>query len=143
MLHFSRGKTIAILLTCFYGMLMALPNVVPHWFPDEKTTRSWPFFVPHRTVPLGLDLQGGSHLVLALDEQEMKKAWFDDLLDTVRARLRNVVKVPFSGLTLQGEKVQVRIDKPEDVEAALTELRKIRNRQTRAVFRASAAMISR
>ena len=72
MLHFSRGKTIAILLTCLYGILMALPNLVPHWFPDEKTTRNWPFFVPHRTVPLGLDLQGGSHLVLALDEQVQK-----------------------------------------------------------------------
>lgn len=125
MLHFSRGKTIAILLTCLYGILMALPNLAPSWFPDEKTTRNWPFFVPHRTVPLGLDLQGGSHLVLALDEQEMKKAWFDDLLDSVRARLRNTVKVPFSGLSLVGEKVQVTIDKPEDVEAALTELRKI------------------
>ena len=125
MLHFPRWKTIMIALICFYGLLMALPNIAPGLFPPEKDTRNWPFFVPHRTVPLGLDLQGGSHLVLSLDDAELKKAWYDDILDSVRATLRNKVKVPFSNLSLVGDKIQVRIEKPEDVEAALTELRKI------------------
>ena len=130
MLHFSRGKKIAVLIACIAAILYSFPSMVPHRFPLEKT-KGWPAIVPHKTIKLGLDLQGGSHLLLALDETELRRAWFEEILDDVRARLRNTVKVPFSGLSIVGNNVQVRIEKPENVEAAMTELSKIAQ-QTRS-----------
>ena len=62
MLHFTRFKTIATVAVCLLGLLFALPN-----FFAKETVASWPSFLPHRQIPLGLDLQGGAHLLLAMD----------------------------------------------------------------------------
>ena len=52
MLHFSRWKIIATLLTCLAGVLFTLPN-----FFSKETVQSWPSWVPHQQLNLGLDLQ--------------------------------------------------------------------------------------
>ena len=59
MLHFSRFKTALILGICLVGSLLSLPNLftpgtLPHWVPQPR-------------VNLGLDLQGGSYLLLEVD----------------------------------------------------------------------------
>ncbi len=76
MLHFERWKIIAILGTIFVGFLFALPN-----FVSKETLESWPSFLPKRQMPLGLDLQGGAHLLLEVDVQA------DNTFDTVEASL--------------------------------------------------------
>jgi len=70
MLHFERWKIIAIVLTCLAGLLVTLPN-----FFSKETVDAWPSWLPHRQLPLGLDLQGGAHLLLALDTNELEKDW--------------------------------------------------------------------
>jgi SecD/SecF fusion protein len=62
MLHFERWKIIAVVLVCLAGVLFTLPN-----FFSKQTVDSWPGWLPHRQLPLGLDLQGGAHLLLAMD----------------------------------------------------------------------------
>ena len=72
MLHFSRAKVIAIIGTCLLGLLFALPNLF-----SRETVATWPSFMPKRQIPLGLDLQGGAHLLLAMDSETLRKDWLD------------------------------------------------------------------
>jgi SecD/SecF fusion protein len=120
MLQFTRWKIIAILLTCLAGFIVALPN-----FLSKETVASWPSFVPKKQLPLGLDLQGGAHLLLAMDQDEIKKDWLNNLRDESRKLLRDS-KIGFTGIGVQGTQLVIKLAKPEEREAALKELRKIR-----------------
>ena len=78
MMYFSRLKTYAILGACLIGLLLCVPNAM-------KAPASW---VPWRTVHLGLDLQGGSYLLLEVDMKAVVKERLDSLMDAVRQALR-------------------------------------------------------
>lgn len=119
MLHFTRFKTIATVALCLLGLLFALPN-----FFAKETVASWPSFIPHRQIPLGLDLQGGAHLLLAMDTDALRKDWLDNLRADARRQLRDAKIYP-SAIGVSGGGVQVRIDKPDEVDKAVTELRKL------------------
>lgn len=119
MLHFSRVKMIAILLTCLVSVLFALPNL----FTKEQLA-SWPRFLPTKQMPLGLDLQGGAHLLLAMDTEELRRDWLQTLRDDARRTLRDAKMFP-TGVGIAGNQVQVRLAKPEETDAAMRELRKL------------------
>ena len=64
MLYFTRWKALAIVLTALIICLCAVPN----FFPEAKV-KSWPLWA-QRHIVLGLDLQGGSYLLLEVDSKE-------------------------------------------------------------------------
>ena len=78
MMYFSRLKTFSILGACLIGLLLCIPNAM-------KAPASW---VPWRTVHLGLDLQGGSYLLLEVDMKAVVKERLESLMDGVRQALR-------------------------------------------------------
>ncbi len=119
MLHFERWKIILIVLTCLAGFVFTLPN-----FFSKETVESWPRWMPHRQLPLGLDLRGGAHLLLAMDTNELEKDWLTTLRDDARKQLRDA-KIGFTGLGVVGNSVQVKISKPEDFDKAFTTLKKL------------------
>lgn len=119
MLHFDRWKIIAILLTCLAGFMFALPN-----FVSKETLATWPNFVPKRQMPLGLDLRGGAHLLLALDQDEIRKDWLQGVQDSSRASLREA-RIGFSAIGVDGGTVKVTLVKAEDAGRAETELKKL------------------
>jgi preprotein translocase subunit SecD len=119
MLHFERWKIIAIAAICFLGLLFALPN-----FFSKETVASWPSLLPHRQMPLGLDLRGGAHLLLGMDTAELKKDWLATLREDARKQLRDA-KIGFTAIGGSGDALQIRLSKPEDTDAALKELRKL------------------
>lgn len=119
MLHFSRWKTFATVMTCLVGLAFAMPN-----FFSKETVAAWPSWVPHKRLNLGLDLQGGAHLLLAMDQEEIKKDWMVNLRDSARRALRDA-KIGYSALGIQGTQLQIRLTKPEDRETAIKELRKL------------------
>ena len=82
MLHFSRLKTVAILLTVFVLCGFAVPN-----FFSEETTRSWPAWAQRRIV-LSPDIQGGSTIVLEVDRKDV----IAKLLDEARQEARHTVR---------------------------------------------------
>jgi SecD/SecF fusion protein len=120
MLQFTRTKIILILLVCLAGFAVALPN-----FFSKETVASWPSFVPKKQLPLGLDLQGGAHLLLAMDQDEIKKDWMNNLRDESRKVLRDA-KIGFTGIGVQGSQLVVKLAKPEERDAAIKQLDKIR-----------------
>jgi preprotein translocase subunit SecD len=116
MLYFSRWKAAAILLTAAVVCLFAIPN-----FFSESTVQSWPKWA-QRHIVLGLDLQGGSHILLEVDSNAVRREKVEALRDDVRRVLRDA-RVGYTGLTARGATVEVRIREGADFQTALTKLR--------------------
>ncbi len=98
--------------------MFAAPNFLP-----EKTLRSLPKWA-QRHIVLGLDLQGGSHILLEVDINDVRKQKAETLRDDVRNSLRNA-RVGYTGLTIRDLSVEVRIREESDFQAALTKLREL------------------
>ncbi|HRY07774.1 MAG TPA: protein translocase subunit SecD, partial [Hyphomicrobiaceae bacterium] len=118
MLHFSRAKIIAIVLVCLAGLLTTLPNFFP-----KQTVESWPTFLPHKQLSLGLDLKGGAHLLLEMDVKELTEKWLQSIREDVRGALRTARVVNNAGI--RDGAVVVTLDNPTDSEKALVELKKL------------------
>jgi preprotein translocase subunit SecD len=118
MLYISRGKAAAILLTTLIICLFAVPNLL-----SQTTVQSWPRFL-QRHVVLGLDLQGGSHLLLEVDSAAVRKEKVEQLRDEVRRVLREAKVGLVTAAQVRGESVEVRI-RENDLQQGLTKLREL------------------
>ncbi len=81
MLYFTRAKTLGIALLCGLGLLLSLPNLAPR-------PAFLPGFIPWTQVHLGLDLRGGSYLLLQLDFAAVQKQDLASLVDQARQAMR-------------------------------------------------------
>ena len=90
MLYFSRAKTFGILLLCGLGILLSLPNL-------SARPSFWPGFLPWNQVHMGLDLRGGSYLLLQIDTSAIVKQDLNALVDETRQTLRNA-QLGYTGL---------------------------------------------
>jgi SecD/SecF fusion protein len=129
MLRFSKSKVIAIVATVLIGFLLAVPsmltpeqrqamqNAVPRWLP------SW--IVPTQAIVLGLDLQGGSHVLLEVDVPDLLRSQANQLRDDVRRILRETRVAPQGGIQLTQRGVQIRVADPADRERVLPKLREL------------------
>ena len=117
MLYFTRWKAAAIILTALVVCLFAVPNFFP-----ESTVKTWPRWAQRHLV-LGLDLQGGSHILLEVDSAAVRKEKLDQIRDDVRRSLREA-RVGYTGLVVRGDAVEVRV-KESDVPQALAKLREM------------------
>jgi len=117
MLYFTRWKALGIILTALVVCLFAVPN-----FFSEATVKTWPAWAQRRLV-LGLDLQGGSYLLLEVDSNYVKKDKLEQVRDDVRRTLREA-RIGFTGgVGVRNGAVEVRITKDTDVQTALSKLR--------------------
>ncbi|TGR73141.1 hypothetical protein EN832_33900, partial [Mesorhizobium sp. M1C.F.Ca.ET.189.01.1.1] len=66
MLYFSRLKMILIWLAVAATVVLAAPNLIP-----ASTLAQLPSWVPKRQMTLGLDLQGGSHILLEMNQNDL------------------------------------------------------------------------
>ena len=117
MLYFTRWKALAIILTALVVCLCAVPN----FFPEAKV-KTWPLWA-QRHIVLGLDLQGGSYLLLEVDSNYVKKEKLDQVRDDVRRSLREN-KIGYTGLATRADYVEVRV-KESDAQTALAKLREL------------------
>jgi preprotein translocase subunit SecD len=115
MLFFTRWKAAAILLTALFVCLCAVPNFFP-----ESTVKHWPAWA-QRHIVLGLDLQGGSHLLLQVDAGAVRKERLQSLSDDVLRVLRQA-RIQFTGRAIVGNSVQVHITRDTDVDNAMAKL---------------------
>jgi preprotein translocase subunit SecD len=116
MLFFSRWKAVAIVLTAFVIMLFAVPNILP-----AGVFASLPQWA-QRHIVLGLDLQGGSYMLLQVDGNAVRKEQLETLRDDMRRVLRDA-RIGYTGLLVRGNGVQVTIREQNRYEEALTKLR--------------------
>ena len=118
MLYISRWKAFAIVMTTLVVCLFAVPNLL-----SQGTIRDLPTWA-QRHVVLGLDLQGGSHLLLEVDTAQLRREKLDQLRGDVRKVLSEAKVVAAQAPLVRGGSVEVRI-RPSDLQQALVKLREL------------------
>jgi preprotein translocase subunit SecD len=122
MMRISRIKSILIILASLLGCLLAVPSLMP------ETTRkavfgALPAWVPQKAVALGLDLQGGAHVLLEIDKPDLMRSMTTQLRDDVRRVMREERVALQGGIAMQPRGVQFRIPQTDDRARALPKLR--------------------
>ncbi|CAG0972620.1 MAG: protein translocase subunit SecDF [Rhizobiaceae bacterium] len=128
MLYFSRWKTISIWLVVLLGIIYSLPNLLP-----ASMLANVPSWGPSRPMTLGLDLQGGSHILLAVERDDLVGERLTSARDEIRTALRDA-KIGYTGLSGSGRVVQVRIREANDVDKAKTALQSLTQPLSTGVF---------
>lgn len=113
MLQIRAWKIALVVAAALFGLLFTLPNLVP--------AGSMPGFLPGKRLNLGLDLQGGSYLLLSVDTAALRAETLSNLAEDVRRDLQTA-GVPFSGPVQQGGVVSVTITDPAKTDQGLTAL---------------------
>jgi SecD/SecF fusion protein len=116
MLHFARWKSVMIWVTVALAVIFTAPN-----FFSKDQLAAMPDWLPKRTMPLGLDLQGGSHILLQVERPDLIKDRVNTVRDDVRRLLRDA-KIEYSGLGAGAQNVRVKINDPAKVPDAKTAL---------------------
>lgn len=119
MLYFSRWKTTLIWLAVLAGVVFASPNLL-----NQQQADNLPDWAPSKKLTLGLDLQGGSYMLLQVDRQDIIKDRLTTTVDDVRRVLREA-GIGYTGLSGTGQMVQVRIRddaRIDEAKEALAEL---------------------
>src|SRR5258708_38637855 len=99
MLHFQTWKIALVLIVCAFGVIFSAPTVCP-----ASTLDALPGFLPKRQISLGLDLRGGSHLLLEVAFGAALKERLNNVIDSARTALRNA-RIGYPGLNVEGDKV--------------------------------------
>jgi preprotein translocase subunit SecD len=123
MLDFPRWKMWAVSLLCLAGIALAIPSFFP-----ESVVAKWPAFVPRSQINLGLDLAGGSHLLLEGDTSDIAKQRLDQMEDIMRSELRRA-KIEVGDMSTAGGRLSFLVRDPSKVDA----VREIANNQTQPV----------
>ncbi|MBM3520747.1 MAG: protein translocase subunit SecDF, partial [Alphaproteobacteria bacterium] len=131
MLHFSRWKTLAILSSVVLALIFALPSMVPAG--PRAILESYGL----RAITLGLDLQGGSNVLLEVDRNDLRDKLAIQVTGDIRSALREA-KIGYSGINRTPSGVSVRINKIEDMDRAETELKKLLQPVDTGIFSAGA-----
>jgi preprotein translocase subunit SecD len=108
MIHFAKWKVTLVLGICMLGLLFASPN-----FLTREQADSLPGWLPNKQISLGLDLQGGSHLLLEVEVEVVIRERLEALVDSVRSALRKE-RIRYRGLGIEGTAVIVTVSKDAD-----------------------------
>ncbi len=120
MLYFANWKILLICAICALGVLLSAPNL----FRSGISCRGCPTFVPHRQVALGLDLRGGSYLLLEVDVAAAQRERLNSIIDNVRNALLDA-NIGYTGLAVKGDAIVFTIREPGRIDDARQALAKI------------------
>ena len=116
MLQVSNWVRILVGLILIAGFAIALPNALP-----DSVLAKAPAWLPHQTVSLGLDLQGGSYLLLEVELDTVNKDKLESLTGDIRRALRKShPPIPYGFITVPGDAVSVQIKDPTRFDEART-----------------------
>ena len=118
MLYFANWKVLLICGVCLLGLLLSALNLLT---PAQLA------YLPsyaRKQVALGLDLRGGSYLLLQVDIAAAQRERLNTTIDSVRNTLRDA-HVGYTGLNVEGDAITFTIRETDRVEDAKRELAKI------------------
>jgi len=115
-LDFPRWKLLSVLATCLLFIIFAVPNL----FTEEQLAK-WPSALPSKTVSLGLDLQGGSYLLLEVQFDRYFHEQLGGAVDALRAEMLSK-KIGYQGLGLSGDVIKFTMVKPQSGTVDVREL---------------------
>jgi preprotein translocase subunit SecD len=115
MLDFPRWKIWFVSLLVIVGVAFAVPSMFP-----ASMVAQWPGFVPKEQVNLGLDLAGGSHLLLEADTSDVAKQRLDIMEETVRTEMRRASpRIEIGDTSTADGRLSFMVRNPSQVDAAV------------------------
>ena len=112
MLDFPRWKVIFLWLITIVAAASALPSVV------DVAGYRWPAGIPEPKVNLGLDLAGGSHLMLEADPAQVRTQRIEGMEESVRNKLRQMSQpVRISDISNNNGALSFLVDDPGKIDA--------------------------
>ncbi len=141
MINIPKWKVFLILGICVLGLVFASPNL----FNKETVADYFPSWLSQ--VNLGLDLQGGSHLLLEVDVQSGLKDALSSVVEDLRVSLRKE-KIGYVDLKVKDGAVTFKLRDPSQAELAKTtiarsnaevDLKQVGDRQFSLTFKEDAA----
>ncbi|WP_375382524.1 protein translocase subunit SecD [uncultured Sphingomonas sp.] len=112
MLDFPRWKVVSIWFVIVALVALAIPSLLP-----ERMTDGWGR-IPHPRINLGLDLAGGSYLLLEADTNDLVATRLEQMRDQVSTALRTNPRIEIGDISTQGGRVSFLLRDPSQVDAA-------------------------
>ncbi|MDO9586609.1 MAG: protein translocase subunit SecD, partial [Brevundimonas sp.] len=119
MVQLSRWKVILLALSLVFGLLFSYANALS---PAQRA--ALPGWAPKSTLNLGLDLQGGSYLLLQVDVDAMREKRVANLSEDARQTLSEA-RIAVSGIVRDGNGVVITLTNPAQMEPAVTAMRNL------------------
>ncbi len=120
MVQLPRWQAILVVAICALGTLLMIPT-----FLSKDTLNSLPGWFPKHQITLGLDLQGGSHLLLEVDVNAILEEDLAAILDQVRTSFRQA-QIGYRNLAVRNKAVEFELVDPASADAARNALKDIR-----------------
>lgn len=113
MLDFPRWKQFWYWLITLTAVVAAVPSLF------SLGTAPWPDFLPRPMINLGLDLAGGSHILLEADPSQVARQRLENMEESVRARLRLAEpRIRIGDISGSGGRLTFMVEDPSQVDAA-------------------------
>ena len=121
MLDFPRWKVWSIWLVVAACILLSVPSLIA----STPLAGRWPAWMPQYKINLGLDLAGGSHLLLEADARDAQKQRLQSMEDSVATELRRAPRIEIGDVSTAGGRVAFMVRNPTQVDAAVERLRRM------------------
>ena len=115
MLNFPRWKVIGIWLVLSFGIMLSVPSLMP-----PTVSQYLPGWAQNIHVNLGLDLAGGSHLLLEADTADVARQRAALMEDTIRQAMRRATpRIEIGEVSTTGGQLSFVATNPAQADAAL------------------------
>ena len=121
MLEFPRWKVWTLWLVVLAGFFMSIPSLLA----GTPYYKNWPAWLPHDKINLGLDLAGGSHLLLEADARDALKQRLQAKEDEVSTELRRDPRIEIGDISTAGGRLSFMVRDATKVDAAVERLRRL------------------
>jgi preprotein translocase subunit SecD len=121
MLEFPRWKVWLVSLVVAVGVLLSIPSLVA----GTPIAGNWPKWLPQYKISLGLDLAGGSHLLLEADAADAQKQRLQAMEDSVATELRRDPRIEIGDISTAGGRLSFLVRDPRQVDAAVERMRNL------------------
>jgi preprotein translocase subunit SecD len=119
MLEFPRWKVTVLWLIVALGVLFSIPSLIA----GTPAKNYWPKWAPQYKISLGLDLAGGSHLLLEADARDAQKQRLQAMEDSVSTELRRDPRIDIGDISTAGGRLSFLVRNPTQVDAAVERMR--------------------
>jgi len=128
MLQFSPFRTAIIAIVAVLGIFFTLPNLM-----SRDMLANWPDWLPKQQIVLGLDLQGGSHLLLQVNRNDIVTERIKEVRRDARSILANDNGIG-NIITTSDTTLTIELTDPTRLEDARTALESLQNSISDSVF---------
>ncbi len=119
MFDFPRWKVWAVTLVILAGILLAIPSLLP-----KDQVQRWPAWLPSARINLGLDIAGGSQLLLEADLADASKQRLQAKEEEVSTELRRgEPRIQIGDVSISGGKLSFVVRDPTQLDAAFERMR--------------------